>query len=265
MDFSTIAQIARECRERGVNDTISPADTMANITQGPAPTEMYLKIGQSGLDNILASLAFSRLESVKSILDMACGHGRVGRFLRAAFPDAKITFSDIDPEATAFCASTFDGHGIPSKHDLRDVTFGDKFDLIWVGSLFTHVDEARTRLWLQYLCDSLTDDGIVVASFHGVWHLRNVPSFLLIDETTSAQILSGYRNSGFGYGSYSRDIGMGDVGISICSPSKLLEIATSIPNCRVISFTERGWADSQDLLTIAKTDRMQQWAPPRPL
>jgi trans-aconitate methyltransferase len=69
---------------------------MYNIAQGAVAKEMYFAFGQSGLDNVLCSLALSRLKDVNSILDMACGHGRVGRFLRAAFPNARMTFCELD-------------------------------------------------------------------------------------------------------------------------------------------------------------------------
>ena len=41
------------------------------------------------------------------MLDFACGHGRVMRTLKAAFPDALLTACDIDRDGVDFCARTF--------------------------------------------------------------------------------------------------------------------------------------------------------------
>lgn len=264
MDFSAISRIERQLRQRGVIESVSPGDTMYG--KGAVAKEMYFAIGRSGLDNVLCSLARSRLKDVNSILDMACGHGRVGRFLRAAFPNARMTFCELDRDATDFCANTFGGVGVPSKLNLCDVTFHDRFDIIWVGSLFTHIDEARTARWLRYLCECLNEDGIVVATFNGTWHLNSQMYFApYIDQDTFTNIVTQYKKTGFGYSRYNQDIGMGDVGISICHPSKLFDLAGAIPNCRVLSYTERGWADSQDVMTIARTDRQQEWRAPGPM
>ena len=44
---------------------------------------------------------------VRTILDFACGYGRVLKFLKARFPTANIAASDIDPEALNFCRRAF--------------------------------------------------------------------------------------------------------------------------------------------------------------
>jgi trans-aconitate methyltransferase len=64
---------------------IAAADEM--FTGDP---EAYFSVGRSALGCINVSLMAADLEpeSVRTILDLPCGHGRVLRYLREAFPNA---------------------------------------------------------------------------------------------------------------------------------------------------------------------------------
>lgn len=87
-----------------VREEIHPGDVMWNT--GPS---WYFSVGQSALMAISRVLAQHDPANVKRILDLPCGHGRVGRYLRAGFPDAEIVFCDIEKDGVDFCAKTFSG------------------------------------------------------------------------------------------------------------------------------------------------------------
>src|ERR1700730_2021253 len=93
-----------------IRRTIAPDDEMYNT--GP---DWYFSVGESGLSCILQALACAHTPVVTSILDLPCGHGRVARYLRAAFPVASLTFSDINRSCVDFCAREFDGRGVYSQ------------------------------------------------------------------------------------------------------------------------------------------------------
>src|SRR5574341_2047568 len=76
---------------------IHPDDHMWRTGQ-----DWYFSVGESGLRVIELALRMSLLPEVTSILDLPCGHGRVGRFLRAAFPKAKMYFCDLDRSGVDF-------------------------------------------------------------------------------------------------------------------------------------------------------------------
>jgi SAM-dependent methyltransferase len=198
----------------------------------------------------------SRLKTVSSVLDLPCGHGRVSRHLRAAFPEADLAFCDIDPAGVDFCATSFRGRGIRSRPELADVELGSRFDVIWVGSLFTHVDKGRTERWLRHLCQHLTTDGILLASFHGTWarqvHLKHYP---MIGEREWSKIDKECAKSGFGYRPYPDQ----DYGISLSRASAVVDLSCAISGTRLLSYTERGWAEHHDVVAIARTDRMEDW------
>src|SRR5262249_37742284 len=98
----------------------------------------YFAVGRSALWNIARTLDHTAGGSSqpKRILDLPCGHGRVLRYLRAAFPEAEITACDLLADGVDFCASTFGAIGVYSDTDLSLIKLPkDNFDLIWVGSL----------------------------------------------------------------------------------------------------------------------------------
>jgi methylase of polypeptide subunit release factors len=67
----------------------------------------YLSVGVSAFESITAAFKAAGIDRVSTILDMPCGHGRVARVLRAAFPTAEISVSDLDTDGVAFCAQQF--------------------------------------------------------------------------------------------------------------------------------------------------------------
>jgi hypothetical protein len=65
------------------------------------------------------------------------------RALRASFPEAEITASDIDGDAVGFCASLFGATPVLVSPDASNVRLAGDFDLIGSGSLLTHLDADR--------------------------------------------------------------------------------------------------------------------------
>src|SRR5688500_9262413 len=114
-----------------LNREISQSETMLD-----GPLERYLGVGESALASIRRVVG---QKEIASILDLPCGHGRVARHLRAAYPTARLFVSDLDEDGAKFCADAFSATKLPSKPNFDDIQFNRTFDLIWVGSLITHL------------------------------------------------------------------------------------------------------------------------------
>lgn len=242
--------------------TIHPQDVMWQ-----AGEDWYFPVGRSALRLVDLAARASWLPGIGSMLDLPCGHGRVGRYLRAAYPDAELFFCDIDKDGADFCAETFAGTAIHSQPELTGVAL-PKVDLIWVGSLFTHVDEMRMQRWLRYLCGHLNPDGMLLATFHGEWSVRMQEIYRMIDDANWARIVADYRRDGYGYAAYPNSAGdagdrtgIQDYGISLCHPERVLQTVRGIPGVRLAGYMERGWADNHDVAMIAKDDRDRPWTP----
>ena len=124
---------------------ISPRDQM-HYAGRPFADEHYFHVGASSLrciDVALRSAGIERID-IRRVLDMPCGHGRVMRYIRAEFPHAEITACDLDRDGVDFCAKAFGAHRLYSQEDIKSIALpGPGFDLIWVGSLFTHLQPER--------------------------------------------------------------------------------------------------------------------------
>src|SRR5262249_45606967 len=85
-----------------LNTTISPDERMPTTDVAG-----YLAVGESALKAIRLALLTARAPQPGEILDLPCGHGRVLRWLAAAFPEARLTACDLLRDGVDFCASAF--------------------------------------------------------------------------------------------------------------------------------------------------------------
>ena len=149
------------------------------------------------------------------MLDFACGYGRVLRMLKAEFSDAEIVACDLDRDAVDFCREVFDVEGVYATSDPRDIEIRAGFDLIWCGSLLTHVSAERWPVFLEFFASHLARGGVVVFTAHGRQFAellndlmvdqdgpdeRRPPFNLLRDEIL--QLLDGFDRQGFSYQAY---------------------------------------------------------------
>lgn len=256
MDIATAANVLHDYARNSVCRKIHPQDGM--WIGGEA---WYFPAGEAGLRACIQALTLSQKAVPNRIMDLPCGHGRVARHLRAAFPQAEMFFCDLDAEGIAFCTATFGGTAILSAPDLSSVELPNDIDLIWVGSLFTHIDRVRAERWLAYLSAHLSADGVLVATFHGPWSIEKHKQHAFINDKAWSSILDQFDRTGFGYAPYT-EYNLGDYGVSLCRPSAVVEMVDRIEKVRLIGYMERGWGDNHDVVMIARTDR---FAPERSL
>jgi SAM-dependent methyltransferase len=100
------------------------------------------------------------------ILDFGAGPGRVIACIRDLHPAARLTGSDIDPEAIAWAAEN-----LPQVGEFRvnptapPAPFADEsFDLIYAISVFTHLPEDLQWAWLADLRRMLRPGGLLLTT-----------------------------------------------------------------------------------------------------
>src|SRR5438552_19193144 len=96
------------------------------------------------------------------MLDLPCGHGRVMRFLKATFPHAQLTACDLNHGAVDFCAMTFAAHPVYSELAVPSIPLRGKFDLIWCGSLLTHLRKEMCAEFVAMFQRLLESGGLAV-------------------------------------------------------------------------------------------------------
>lgn len=214
----------------------------------------YLRVGKSALYVIyLAMLAAGKYE-LKTILDLPSGHGRVMRWLRAAFPDAELTACDLDTKAVDYCASTFGAQLVYSRENLEHVVLPTRYDLIWCGSLLTHLGEQGWTQCLNLCIKSLAPNGLFLFTTHGHWvaeRIRNGTASYGLAVESLAPLFAGYDQSGFGFQEYP---GQTAYGISISKPSWVCARLEHLSGLKIVCFQERGWLRHQDVFACVSSE-----------
>lgn len=224
-----------------VEPRISPGDGM--YTGNGA---QYFKVGLSAVACIESAIEAAALTSVSRVLDLPCGHGRVLRFLVRRFPEAEFTASDLDRKGVDFCARTFGVKGVYSQPDLSELSLGHHFDLIWCGSLITHLDSKGIRDLLAFFARHLLPGGLLVFTTHGervVHRLQRKAFDYGIDDEDVSFLITSFREKGFGFANYP---GANGYGVSLTTPD-WIRAETNELGLNEVYFREHGWDEHQDV------------------
>ena len=228
---------------------ISAGETM---TFDPAHPEMYFFHGKSALRLVFGALSLLGREraSVGHILDFACGHGRVTRYFRSGFPHASIMVSDVDEAGVRFCAETFTAEPhFSTSGKIEAIDFGKKFDLIWVGSLLTHVDIADWYRFVDLWQRSLNPGGVLIFTYASTYvrYLARGGEFGNLDQALLARATQAFDESGFGYMPYAPGGGFGQ---TFVSERWVANFMSRYPALRGVLHFERGWGARQNVVAV---------------
>ena len=213
----------------------------------------YLSVGLSATRAIKEAIEKYDKDFVpKNILDLPCGYGRVLRFLRVMFPDSVVTAAEINTRYIDFCTRHFSAVPLVSKENLSELEVPHKYDLIWCGSLCTHLDLDKTSQLISFFHDHLADNGICIFTTHGEFSIERLKEgkarYNLTDDSKKS-IVSQYEASGYGYADYPYTSGYG---ISAVSYEKMSEIAQNAGSWNELLFKHRGWDNHQDIYAYSK-------------
>ena len=122
--------------------------------------------GYESIKNILSKNNIN-LESLESILDFGCGCGRVTRHFYV-HNNMKIYGTDYNPTLIRWSQSnltfanfSINGFTPPTKFETGS------FDMIFLLSVFTHLNKEQQESWLEEYFRLLKKDGYLILSVHG--------------------------------------------------------------------------------------------------
>lgn len=107
--------------------------------------------------HLAAAVVANLASGAERLLDFGCGYGRVSRFLRQALPDVAI--HGLDPKASAM-AFQQDRLGLLPHRD------GLAYDLLFAGSVFTHLRPVDFQATLTELIALLRPGGTALITLH---------------------------------------------------------------------------------------------------
>jgi hypothetical protein len=144
---------------------------------------------------------------------------------------------------------------IISHQDFAKVSLPGPFDLIWSGSLLTHLEEYNSTELLRLYHRNLAADGLCVFSMHGLtsaaW-LRSGTETYNLTEGARLKVLSEFDKRGYGYADYQPRHLFPGYGLSIATRARIVEMASAAGDWTLSSFFERGWMDQHDVYGFTK-------------
>jgi ubiquinone/menaquinone biosynthesis C-methylase UbiE len=110
-----------------------------------------------------------------TLLDFACGPGRVATEVKALVPSCRLHGSDIDRDAIGWAQEHLRHVGNFAVNDPTPPTRypGAFFDVVYSVSLFTHLDERSQEGWLEELARILKPGGVLIVTTHGKFALES--------------------------------------------------------------------------------------------
>jgi SAM-dependent methyltransferase len=151
-------------RLRGAPDGLPlPPRKLVFKVAGSPWADHFLELGEICFREIGLHLADCSVDisSLRSILDFGCGCGRVTRHF-ASLDVSTLAGCDYNPALVSWCKehlpfAQFDINSLepPLKYD------DGKFDLIFAGSVFTHLDAGLQVAWMTELRRALAPGGYI--------------------------------------------------------------------------------------------------------
>ena len=157
----------------------------------------------------------------------------------------------------AFCAAHFGTRPHQSASDLTTLRFDAEFDLIFCGSLLTHLPEAQSRAALALVARSLGPTGLAIVTLHGRHAIHTQHhAWKYISDDAFAVAERAALTSGYGFAAYAPSetsfAAAAPYGISVAMPSWVLRQLEGDPSIRVLSYREREWDAHQDVVVFGR-------------
>jgi SAM-dependent methyltransferase len=257
---------------QSVIQEVSPNDQMHTV----AP-DHYFALGQYAMRSIRIAMLAARKTAVRRILDLPCGHGRILRTLKAAFPDAELIACDINRDGVDFCAEVLGATPVYGVQDPAQIEIDGPVDLIWCGSLLTHLDAEGARGFLDLFESVLSpDDGLLVFTTHGRLcverarraldaigsspeeqerllrgNSRGAMAFGLRREYIR-EVLDDFERDGFAFTSWlpperREELSLPpNYGLAFASPAWICAELERRPDLRLVVYEESGWGGTRD-------------------
>jgi SAM-dependent methyltransferase len=226
------------------------ADDLMLRSESPEHLRHSVDNAQSAISNITESLALvdRSWADVGAFLDMPSGYGRVTRLLVKHLPPYNLTACDVDRAAVRFCVAEFGVHGVVVDRDPAQTRLPTRYDVVFIGSLLTHLAEPVTVSLLQSVVAALAPSALLILSTQGASCLDHLDwygsHFSRAEEMYRRQMADG----GTCFMPYPNQC---DYGVTLHARSYIERMMAELfgQQFSPVRFAERGWDRHQDVWT----------------
>jgi SAM-dependent methyltransferase len=238
-----------------VDRTVSSEDDMmAHST--PGGVSHYFQVGVSAIELITEAMVLARRAAFPRVLDFPCGGGRVTRHLVKFFPDSEISVSDVERAKQAAVVAQFGVRPVECPSDFS-APLPERYDLVFVGSLLSHLDERMTVRALDFFISGLAPDGILVLTTVGRYTATAASAGATKWHHPISRAIRSMNRSGFGYLELDRTRYGVSYGATFAAPSWFLRLIESRADATVLGYKERAWDGNMDALIVQKLQPAQ--------
>lgn len=239
------------------NLAVSDGDTMYKA----AAARHYEFVGRSDLSVVLNALNLRATypggnAAISDVFDFGCGHGRVARWFRAAFPEAAIWVTDRDQAGVDWCVRQF------GCKDTGGEIPADRFDVVWLGSVFTHLPRQVAEGLMDNLLKSLKPNGLLIFTTHGRFAVRmleksleasDVPGWMHynLERDSVEDLIRQFNEGGYGFVDYPRQT---DYGVCVAKSHWYSDRILQHDSYIQILMQEKGCDNHQDVLAFMRAD-----------
>ncbi len=210
-----------------------------------------------GVDALRICLRFAKLKPNSKVLLLPCGHGRNLRHFTDFFDINNIYAADINSDAVNFCETYFGVNSFTSDKEFSFLKKTPNFDLIFVGSLITHLKESHSIDLIEKLIKKLSRNGVLILSSHGTFVANKLAENCMEYGLTDAEFSSlqeSFNASGYGFGAYQNDP---EYGISVISKNWFEKYIILRNHAVLENFEERLWDRHHDIIVIRKHRKLR--------
>jgi SAM-dependent methyltransferase len=146
--------------------------SVQGIEQGPAAgLAEYFDQGARDAARVTAIISELGYGRASKVLEFASGYGRVTRHLKLD----DLTACDIHPQAVSFVRSKLKVPALLSNAVPADFNPPERYDFIFVLSLFSHLPDDLFGPWLSKLCSLLKPGGHLLFTTNGHFAAEKIP------------------------------------------------------------------------------------------
>jgi hypothetical protein len=192
------------------------------------------------------------------------------------FPDAEIVASDLTPEKGEWCAAQWGAHPHVGDIDLDRLALPGEFDLIWLGSVVTHLQEGYAKRLLAKLRDHTAPHGLLIASTLGRLFIPRLAlaveqgttqEIWAFDQGHALEILASTARTGYCFASHKSltefdrryvDRPTDTYGTSLTKLEWWARFVEELADVR-LHFFEAAWDQLHDVVVLQRTHISQGW------